>query len=87
VIIRSDNQGTIGSMNKGCNPNIHINQSIRRIYAILIPRFVTPILIYVPSKDNLADPLSRRELDLSQPRLTKPFQLPVELVDIFLHAD
>ncbi len=86
VIIHSDNQGTIGSMHKGRSPNIYINESICRIYAILIPRFITPILIYVSTKDNPADPLSRGESDPLRLRLVKPFKLPDELHGNFLHA-
>lgn len=85
VIIHSDNQGTIGSMHKGRSPNFHINSSIQRIYAVLIPRFITPVLVYTSSEDNLADPISRGEPDLS--RLKLPYiQLPGELTDIFVYA-
>jgi len=86
VIIHSDNQGTIGSIQKGRSPNIDINLSVRRACSILIPHFITPILIYVPSKDNLADPLSRGELGPHHTRLHKPFQLPDELRNFFLNA-
>ena len=59
ILIRSDNKGTIGSLDKGRSPNIHINLSIRRIYTVLRPNFITLSFLYVPSEDNLADPFSR----------------------------
>ena len=85
IIIHSDNQGTIGSMHKGRSPNVHVNHSIRRIHAILIPRFITPVLTYVASENNLADPLSRGEQDPSRPKLPS-FELPCELRNIFVDA-
>jgi len=56
VTIHSDNQGTMGLMNKARSPNTHINLSIHRMYTVLCPNFITLDLIYIPTKSNPADP-------------------------------
>jgi len=87
VTIHSDNQGTMGSMNKACSPNTHINLSIRQTYTVLCPNFITLDLIYIPTKSNPADPLSHGVLGLPHNRLSLSFKLPEELCDIFENAD
>jgi hypothetical protein len=87
VLIHSDNQGTIGSVDKGRSPNTYINLSIRRTYAVLCSNFITLSFSYIPSEDNPADPLSRGVLGPLCNKITTPFKLPDELLDIFIHAD
>jgi len=87
VLIHSDNQGTIGSMGKGRSANYHINLSVRRTYATLASLFVTPILEYIASADNPADPISRGESGPPHLALTTPFTLPMELQHLFINAD
>jgi hypothetical protein len=86
ILIRSDNQGTIGSMEKGRSRNIHINLAIRRTYAIFANLFITPVIEYVPSADNLADPISRGEVGHLDPNQLIHISLPEELTPIFCHA-
>jgi hypothetical protein len=86
VLVHSDNEGTIGSMDKGRSPNVHINLSIRRTYTVLCPSFITLSFSYIPSKDNPADPLSRGVLGLPHDRLDVSFKVPDELLDIFIDA-
>jgi len=86
IIIHSDSQGTIGSMDKGRCPNFHINLSIRRTYSVLCPSLITLIFSYIPSDQNPADPLSRGVLGPPQDKLNCPFTLPEELNNIFINA-
>ena len=86
IIIHSDSQGTIGSMDKGRCPNFHINLAIRRTYSVLCSRLITPAFSYVPTNQNPADPLSRGVLGPPQDKLNCFFTLPEELDDIFINA-
>ena len=86
VLIHSDNEGTIGSVDKGRSRNTHINLSIRRTYTVLCPNFLTLTFLYIPSKDNPADPLSRGVLGLPHDKLDIFFKLPDELLNIFVDA-
>lgn len=84
LLIHSDNQGTIGSLDKGRSRNFHINLSIRRAYIVLASQFITPELVYITSKNNPADPISRGELGSIETRITTSFSLPDELRHLFL---
>ena len=84
VLIHSDNQGTIGAMDKGRSGNCHINLSIRRTYTVLSSLMLMPDFIYVPSIDNPADPLSRGELGPQESRLAFNLKLPAELRRFFI---
>jgi hypothetical protein len=86
LLIHSDNQGTIGSLGKGRSRNFHINLSIRRSYIILASRFITPVLIYIPSENNPADPISRGVLGPTETRITTSFRFPDELRHIIHDA-
>jgi hypothetical protein len=86
VLIHSDNQGTIGSLDKGRSRNFHINLSIRRAYAVLASQFITPELAYIASENNPADPISRGELGSFQNRITTSFSLPDELQPLFCNV-
>jgi hypothetical protein len=74
-------------MTKGRSPNTHINLSIQRTYSVLCPNFITFTFKYIPSEENPADPLSRRELGLPQDRMDLSFTLPPELKPIFIYAN
>ena len=84
LLIHSDNQGTIGSMAKGRSRNHHINLSIRRAYVVIASQLIIPELVYIPSENNPADPISRGELGSIDSRITVSFSLPDELRQIFL---
>ena len=79
LLIHSDNQGTIGSLGKGRSRNFHINLSIHRAYVVLASKFITPELVYIASKNNPADPISRGELGPTATRIIASFSLPDEL--------
>jgi hypothetical protein len=86
VLIHSDNQGTIGAMDKGRSPNYHINLSVRRTYTTFSSILAVPIFRYVPSAENLADPISRGETGPLSLRLQTSFRLPEELHEFFVNA-
>ena len=86
LLIHSDNQGTISSLDKGRSRNFHINLSIRRAYIVLASQLITPELIYIASENNPADPILRGELGSIETRITTSFSLPDELKHIFLNA-
>jgi hypothetical protein len=87
LLIHSDNQGAIGALDKGRSPNYHINLSIRRLHTVLVPNFITPLLKFVPSKDNPADPISRGESGSPDTKLPCLFRLPDELKPVFVIED
>ena len=86
LVVHSDNQGTIGAMDKGRSPNFHINLSVRRTYTTLSSILVVPTFIYIPSAENPADPISRGETGPSSLRLQTSFTLPEELQPFFINA-
>lgn len=59
VLIRTDNQGVLGSYERGRGRNIEVNNCIRRVEVIAGARNITSSFVYVASKDNLADSISR----------------------------
>lgn len=74
IIIRSDNEGVIGSFNKGRSGNFEMNASVRRSESVLDAFHMHISLIYVSSASNLADPISRSVFPLD------PHRLPSHLI-------
>jgi hypothetical protein len=70
ILIRSDNEGVIGCLNKGRSSNFEINASVRRSEYILDVFHMHISLVYVPSASNLADPISRGVFPTSPDRLS-----------------
>ena len=85
LLIHSDNTGAIGALEKGHSPNYHINLSVRRMYTILVSRFITHHLEYVSSEDNPADPILRGELGSADLVIPYSFSMPDELTNVFVH--
>jgi len=83
--VYSDNKATIGALSKGRSQNRPINLAIHRTLGILYPLFITPNIVYVPSAENLADPISRRDLGPADKMLHPTFALPDELKPFFIH--
>lgn len=83
LLIHSDNQGTIGALDKGRSPNSHINLSVRRTYLTLSHLSISPDITYVESIANPADPISRGEEGDAEKHLSHHFKLPAELSDSF----
>uniref|UniRef100_A0A0W0GFF6 Uncharacterized protein n=1 Tax=Moniliophthora roreri TaxID=221103 RepID=A0A0W0GFF6_MONRR len=63
LLVRSDNQGTIGTFIKAHSTNKWINLFICRMTESLNSSGIFPELIYVNTKDNLADPISLDSMD------------------------
>jgi hypothetical protein len=79
VLIRSDNEGVIGSFRKGRCSNLASNMSIRRSEIFLRSSNISITLIYVNTKVNLADPISRGLLPPPSQRIPFHISLPDEL--------
>lgn len=79
VIVRSDNQGSIGAYLKGRGRNFHSNLSIRRMGNVGAARNIQFLPVYVKSADNLADPVSRGILGHPNRRVLHHISLPEEL--------
>ena len=86
LLIHSDNQGTIGVLEKGRSPNSHINLSVRHTYLVLSNLSILPDIVYIESATNPADPISRREPGEAGKQVFPTFKLPEELSDYFLHV-
>jgi hypothetical protein len=86
LLIHSDNQGTIGALEKGRSPNSHINLSVRRTYLVLSDLSISPEIVYIESIANPADPISRGEPGAAGKQLFPTFKLPDELADCFIHV-
>ena len=86
LLIHSDNQGTIGALEKGRSPNSHINLSVRRTYLVLSDLSISPVIVYIESAANPADPISRGELGKFGMQIFPTFKLPEELSDCFVHV-
>lgn len=86
LLIHSDNQGTIGALEKGCSPNSHINLSVHHTYLVLSDLSISPVIVYIESAANPVDPISCGELGKADMQIFPTFELPDELSDCFLHV-
>jgi hypothetical protein len=86
LLIHSNNQGTIGSLDKGRSQNFHINLSIHCTYLVLALLFITPHLVYITSEANPADPISRGKLGITDMHISTSFSLPDELRQLFVNV-
>ena len=76
ITICSDNTAIIDAFSNGksCNPGW--NDCLRRIMCLLIPASITISPVYIPSCENLADPVSRGHLDNYLGHLDCTFEVP-----------
>ena len=79
VVIHSDNKGVIDAFNKGRSRNLHHNDCIRRISLLLAISNISVVPVFVPSRLNKADSLSRGVLSSSELRLLPSLILSPEL--------
>lgn len=85
-LIRSDNEGVIGAFRKGRSANPAVNMCIRRSEAVLRRADLSISLIYVNTKDNKADPISRNILPPSNSRLPLRIPIPIDLRPFIEHV-
>ena len=86
LLIHSDNQSTIGALDKGHSPNSHINLSVHHTYLLLSHLSISPKITYIESTANPADPISCGEQGDADKHLPHNFKLPDELIDSFTHV-
>lgn len=79
ILVRSDNQGVIGTWQKGRGNNRHVNLSIRCTDLITVDCGMMLSFKYVESAINLADPISGRILPPAELQLNIPISLPDDI--------
>jgi hypothetical protein len=62
LLVRSDNQGIVTVLNSGRSRSEATNSVLQRIYASLARSSRTVHAVYIPSRDNIADALSRGDV-------------------------
>ena len=81
-LIKSDNQGVIGAINKGISKGLNQNSSLSRLSSKLLSCSSFISASYVPSNLNLADPLSRGILPGPMSRLKLSIPLHDSVSDL-----
>jgi hypothetical protein len=86
--VYSDNKGAIGALTKGRSPNTELNLCARRTKRTSLDHMILTDIVYVDTSLNIADAPSGGEspYPLSD-RLTRAFDLPYELEDLFVRGD
>jgi len=85
-LIQSDNEGAIASFRKGRSRNFMSNLCIRHTALITHEASVSLDFLYVPSAENLADPISRGSFPSPTLALPNPPALPSSVIPFFLHG-
>ncbi|KAF7345768.1 Reverse transcriptase ribonuclease h [Mycena venus] len=86
LLVHSDNQGVIGAFDKGRSRNHEMNLSIRRSHYVPAARNITLELLYIPSAENPADPISRGDVGAVVSRLPPNNSFPDDLLPYFEHV-
>ena len=58
-LVRSDNAGVVAVVNKGCSQSTHTNDILHRIYHLQVDAHILLKAIYMESRVNITDALSR----------------------------
>lgn len=61
-LVRSDNAGVVAVVNKGRSRSAHTNDVLRRIYRLMLETHISVKAVYVESRLNIADALSRGDI-------------------------
>jgi hypothetical protein len=61
-LVRSDNAGVVAIINKGHSQSAHTNNVLRRIYRLLLDAHISLMAVYVESRSNITDALSRGDI-------------------------
>jgi hypothetical protein len=86
LIVHSDNQGVIGTFDKGRSRNFEMNLCVHWSHAILAARNLTLDLQYIESAKNPADPISRGILLDTYTHRCCSFTLPADIAPYFAHV-
>jgi hypothetical protein len=61
-LVRSNNAGVVAVINKGRSRSMHTNDVLRRIYCLQLDAHISLKAVYVESRINIADALSRGDI-------------------------
>ena len=61
-LVRSDNMGVVGALNKGRSKSHETNTILKQVYLLQAERGIRLQTIHVPSRDNVVDALSRGDV-------------------------
>ncbi len=86
VTVHYDNQGVIGSFDKGRSHSISMNLAIQRSYIVLTDKNIHLSIVYMASTRNPADPISHGDLGPASSRLRSSFSLLRELIPYIAHV-
>lgn len=86
LLIRSDNEGVIHAFRKGRSRNWQVNLSIRRTEYLCLATNLVAHPVYVNTKINRADAVSRGTPLASMERFRSGFELPPELAAFLAHV-
>ncbi len=79
ILVRGDNQGVIGAVERGRSRSFQTNESLRRMEVICMATNMCIKMQYVNTEDNRADSVSRGAAEARLPCLPITFELPPEL--------
>ena len=86
LLVHSDNQNTIGALDKGCSGNIYLNLAICHTHLILMATSLIFNTTYIESHANPADSILHGEPGPVGKQIFLSFKLPDELSSCFVHA-
>ncbi|CDO71596.1 hypothetical protein BN946_scf184911.g66 [Trametes cinnabarina] len=86
LLVRSDNEGVIKAFRRGRSRNWQVNLSIQCAELLCMERNIQLSPIYVNTKDNRADLVSRSIPDPKMVRFHSKFRLPEELSEFLEHV-
>jgi hypothetical protein len=62
TLVRSDNQGVVAVLHKGRSRSRETNQILKHVYVLQAESLIRIQAVYVPSRENIADALSRGDI-------------------------
>ncbi|CDO69281.1 hypothetical protein BN946_scf185042.g183 [Trametes cinnabarina] len=86
LLVRSDNEGVIKAFKRGRSRNWQVNLAIRRTELLCMEKNIKILPIYVNTKDNRADPVSRGIPGPDITRFWSSFEIPQEVSEFTAHA-
>ncbi|CDO77105.1 hypothetical protein BN946_scf184501.g10 [Trametes cinnabarina] len=86
LMVRSDNEGVIKAFKRGRSRNWQVNLAIRRTELLCMEKNLKISPVYVNTKDNRADPVSRGERVSGITRFKSSLQIPQEVSEFITYA-